>query len=57
MCITFKIYFALREEKKTKLSEMKIWMVKTVRRFVVVFYCDFVLRLSFGRFPAFNSSL
>ena len=44
MCITSKIYFALREEKKTKLSEMKIWMVKTVRRFIVVFYCDFVLR-------------
>ena len=31
----FEDLCALREEEKTKLPEMKVWMVKTVRRFGV----------------------
>ena len=37
-CITSKIHVTLREEKKRKLPEMKVWMVKTVRRFIVLFF-------------------
>ena len=48
MCIISKIYFTLREEKKRKLPEMKVWMVKTVRRFfffffVVLYYNELVV--------------
>ena len=43
----FQIYVTLREEKKRKLPKMKVWMVKTVRRFVfffvIFYYNDFVV--------------
>ena len=29
----FQNFVTLREEKKTKLPEMKVWMIKKVRRF------------------------
>ena len=38
MCITSKIYFALREEKKRKLPEIKVLMLKTVRRFILLLF-------------------
>ena len=50
----FQIYVTLREEKKTKLPKMKVWMVRTVRRFVfffvIFYYNDFVV--SFQRLIA-----
>ena len=47
MCITSKIYFTLEEEKKRKLPEMNVWMVKMARRFffVVLYYNDLVVGL------------
>ena len=40
---TSKIYFTLEEENKTKLLEMEVWMVKTVRRFFLWFCITMIL--------------
>ena len=48
ICITSKIYLTLREEKKTNLPEIKVWMVKAVRRFIgFLWFCGFVVLFTF----------